>query len=137
MGSIKMFWVWCDMRYRCEKETHHAFQNYGGRGITVCERWLNSFDSFIEDMGPKPSAKHSIDRINNDLGYSPDNCRWATRAEQNMNKRTYKNNKTGEKNIETRGNLFRVRIRRNGDIIANAQFSTIHEAKSFRDNILR
>lgn len=137
MKDRKLYYIWSDMRARCTRETHHSFVNYGGRGITVCDRWDNSFDLFLKDMGARPTTKHTLDRINNDLGYSPDNCRWATRKEQNLNKRIYKNNKTGERNIETRGDVFRVRIRRDGKIVANAQFESIDEAKTFRDAFLR
>lgn len=74
------------MRARCEKPDHPAFVNYGHRGIAVCERWY-SFEAFLEDMGPRPSARHSLERENNDLGYQPGNCRWATRGEQARNTR--------------------------------------------------
>ena len=81
----RMFWVWCDMRARCESPKHKAFANYGGRGITVCDRW-QSFDMFVNDMGERPDGT-SLDRIDNDAGYSAENCRWATRQQQNSNRR--------------------------------------------------
>lgn len=78
--------AWSSMRERCNNPNHRHYKGYGGRGITVCERW-NSFENFFADMGPRPSDKHSIEREDNSLGYSPDNCVWATSAEQNRNKR--------------------------------------------------
>lgn len=78
--------IWVGMRDRCNNPRNPAYHNYGGRGITVCERW-SSFDTFLADMGPRPSTKHSIDREENDLGYSPDNCRWVTKKTQGRNRR--------------------------------------------------
>jgi hypothetical protein len=75
---------WFSMMNRCTDVNHVAYHRYGGRGIKVCDRWLD-FWSFVEDMGERPSESHSIDRINNDGNYEPGNCRWATKTEQASN----------------------------------------------------
>lgn len=77
---------WVSMRQRCNNENSSDFHNYGGRGITVCPEWQNSFETFYADMGDRPEGR-TLDRKNNELGYSRDNCRWATAVEQANNKR--------------------------------------------------
>ena len=78
---------WDSMIRRCHQATHPNFRHYGGRGITVCEQWRTSFITFLEDMGPRPSYRYSIERIDNDGDYEPDNCCWATHAQQMKNRR--------------------------------------------------
>jgi len=78
--------AWRHMKERCLNKKHKQYGHYGGRGITVCRRWLE-FSNFMADMGFRPSDKYSLDRMDNNKGYTPKNCRWATYSEQNLNKR--------------------------------------------------
>jgi len=78
--------AWRNMWKRCTDPSNKAFKDYGARGISVCERW-SDFELFYQDMGQRPGSGFSIDRINNDAGYSPSNCRWATKQEQMLNRR--------------------------------------------------
>lgn len=86
-------WIWLAMLQRCYSKTHRAYRLYGARGIQVCDRWrfgtanLDPLAAFAQDMGQRPSASHSLDRINNDGDYEPSNCRWATPLEQSRNNR--------------------------------------------------
>src|SRR5579859_2974320 len=82
------FYAWRSMQQRCFDSKNIDFHNYGGRGISVCQRWIDSFDAFCEDMGPRPGPEYSLDRFpNNNGNYEKSNCRWATRDQQNANKR--------------------------------------------------
>lgn len=82
------YYTYRNMLSRCFNKNHKSFYNYGKKGITVCERWLgpDGFSNFLHDMGNRPAKKYSLDRINNNKGYSPDNCRWATWLTQEGNR---------------------------------------------------
>lgn len=85
--SNPLYTVWSSMIQRCENPNHKAWKYYGGRGIKVCRRWRNSFKLFLADMAPRPTGMQ-MDRRDNDKGYMPSNCRWATRSEQHRNRRS-------------------------------------------------
>lgn len=87
MSKSRTYFSWCSMKDRCCNPNNEDFHHYGGRGIKVCERWLHSFEAFLEDMGEKP-PRTSIERKNVNGNYEPGNCRWATQREQTRNKRT-------------------------------------------------
>lgn len=80
------YMAWSSMKTRCLNPNNKRWKDYGGRGITICTRWLESFEAFFADMGPKPSRRHSIDRKNNNGNYNKRNCRWATPEQQNRNR---------------------------------------------------
>jgi len=87
-SSHPLYFVYHDMLSRCYTSTHHAYDRYGGRGITVCDRWREDFWNYADDIGEKPGAGYSLDRKDNDGPYSPENVEWATASEQMKNRRT-------------------------------------------------
>ena len=82
------YYRWLSLKARCTNPNNPRYADYGGRGITVCQRWADSFEVFIADVGERPTPEHSIDRIDNDKGYEVTNVRWATKQEQANNRRT-------------------------------------------------
>jgi hypothetical protein len=87
MSHSAEYRAWSALKNRCENKKSKNYKDYGARGISVCSRWKNSVENFIQDMGMRPAPGYSVDRIDNSKGYSPKNCRWATQIEQARNKR--------------------------------------------------
>lgn len=83
-GKTSEYLIWVSMRQRCLNPNNKQYSRYGGRGITVCKEWDN-FQTFLKEMGGRPSKSHSLDRIDNNKGYDAENCRWATQSEQTRN----------------------------------------------------
>lgn len=90
---------WTSMRRRCLMPDYKNYKEYGGRGIQICERWLHHYPSFLEDMGRRPTPEHTLDRIDVNGDYEPDNCRWATPTEQSRNTRTHSTNTSGHRGV--------------------------------------
>ena len=120
--------TWYKIKQRCCDKTNPSYKNYGGRGITICDGWKNSFQTFLNDVGDRPIGT-SLDRINNQGDYEPSNCRWATPKEQSRNRRVYKTSKTGYSGIrKTDAGTYQVRTR--NDRVVLGCFETLKEAVS-------
>jgi len=90
LHDLPEYKIWKGINSRCEIPSASGYKNYGGRGISVCERWRHDFACFLADVGRRPAPNLSLDRINNNGNYEPSNCRWATRTQQNQNRRNTK-----------------------------------------------
>ncbi len=125
MWYSKEYGVWDAMIQRCTNSKNKSFYNYGGRGINVSSSW-RKFANFYEDMGDRPSPRHTLERLDNDLGYSRENCEWKTRDYQMHNRRTYSS--TGYKGVYKIGKKYRSEIQKNGKRQHLGYFLTPQEA---------
>lgn len=126
------FRIWSTMKSRCTNTNDQAYESYGGRGITVSNDWM-SFEAFLEDMGERPSERHTLERIDNNAGYSVDNCKWATWETQNRkNKRINKNNTSGARGVylnKKTGSWYAL-------IYVNKKHINLGTYKSFEDAVI-
>lgn len=122
--------VWAGMWQRCTDCNVDSYVDYGGRGISVCERWAD-FNAFLADMGPRPDRDHSLDRIDLNGNYEPGNCRWADRSTQGTNRRVGRNNTSGFRGISVdRHGMYRAEIMKHKQSYYLGAFETVDEARS-------
>jgi len=146
-NHTKEFSTWQNMKTRCLSPKSNHYKSYGGRGITICDRWLNNFNLFLADMGFAPTPNHSIERLNNDGNYEPSNCIWATEYEQQRNKNnnvkiTYKGKEMivsdFAKMIGVTHSMVAYFLKKgkNADYISNHYRNTKHKSKCQQEKIL-
>jgi hypothetical protein len=123
--------IYHNMKQRCCNDSNKSYQDYGGRGVKVCNRWLESFDNFLIDMGKRPEGK-TLDRIDPDGNYTPENCRWADIYTQAQNRNWRKIPLSGAKNIYKQSNRWLVILKRHKIIYKVGPFNTIEEAVEAR-----
>ena len=138
LRSHRLYKTWISMIHRCHNPKARGYENYGGRGIKVCNEWNNA-QNFINDMYPSFKEGLSLDRIDNNLGYNPDNCRWATREIQGRNTRILcKNNTSGFRGVtfDKKINKFKSQIRVNYKLIHLGSFLTALDGAKAYDNYI-
>lgn len=115
---------WQAMKNRCTNANATDYKYYGGRGIKVCDRWLEGFNNFLDDLGEKPGLNYTLDRIDNNGDYTPENCRWVTRREQALNRKVHTLNPSGIVGVIYRNNKWYAQIKINGKKTYLGHFSS-------------
>lgn len=130
--------IWKSMNQRCSNPNDTGYPRYGARGIKVCERWRDSFENFLADMGPRPDPKLTLERVDNEASYAPDNCVWATRTAQILNTRPKNTNRSGIVGVHwnAKEGKWRAQISINYKKIALGRFTRIEDAKGAYDKAL-
>lgn len=133
MAGTPEYDTWVGIIQRCTNPNSKSYKNYGERGITVCTEWLHSFKAFFQDMGRKPKGL-TIERINNELGYFKENCRWATYSEQNTNQRIKRKNKVGITGVSwsKQAKKYHVQIAMNYKRYHIGYFKNLEDARAAR-----
>jgi hypothetical protein len=127
--------LWVAIKQRCYNPKARYYHNYGGKGITMCDRWLNDYETFINDIGQRPYKDASIDRIDGSKGYTPENCRWVDRTIQSINQRLAPNNTSGYRGVSwfKAAKAWRAYITAYKQRIDIGYFSDKEEAAYIRD----
>jgi len=132
--------TWCSIKTRCTNSNHKSYHDYGERGISVCPEWMNNFSAFIawaEQSGWYEGCGLSLDRIDNDGNYTPENCRWATWLEQNHNKRMNRNNTSGYTGVDRYLKGWRWQLQTLGKKFVRSGFATPEEAVAARNQFIK
>jgi len=130
LSKTQEYRLWAKIKQRCFTKSHHAYARYGAKGITMCERWRYSYLNFAEDMGPRPSPKHSVDRIDNNGIYEPSNCRWATVHQQAINRSD--NVKNPGVNWDNTKNTWKAMLTIDRIVVLNKRFRNYDDAVKAR-----
>lgn len=127
--NTPIYRIWSSMKKRCLNPNDKGYKNYGGRGISVCDRWVQSFENFLADVG-EPPPNCDLDRTNNEKGYSPENCKWVSRSENAFNRRRSPKNKSGKTGVcwNKLHKKWQATIRKNGQVHHLGLFKSIEDA---------
>lgn len=136
MCDMPEYTSWCKMKSRCSNKNNTHYEYYGGRGISVCQEWVDSFVSFYNYIGPKPNKSYTIDRIDTNGNYEHGNVKWSTKSEQSYNRGLNSNNRLGQKNIifDKERNKYRVEVGYKYKKFYVGRFNTLDEALQARNN---